>query len=61
MPVWETSPLGPFDGWPRGGGFEHFYGFIGGETNQYYPALYDGTTPVEPERLKKATTSLRTD
>ena len=50
VPVWQTSPLGPFDAWPSaGGGFEHFYGFIGGETNQYYPALYAGTTPVEPE------------
>ncbi len=43
VPVWETSPAGPFDRWPSpGNGFEHFYGFIGGETNQYYPALYDG-------------------
>ena len=43
--------MGPFDAWPTGGGgFEHFYGFIGGETNQYAPALYDGTTPVEPDR-----------
>jgi len=51
VPVWETSPLGPFDGWPSGGGgFEHFYGFIGGETNQYAPAIYDGTVPVEPDR-----------
>jgi arylsulfatase A-like enzyme len=51
VPVWETSPLGPFDAWPGGGGgFEHFYGFIGGETNQYAPALYDGTVPVEPDR-----------
>jgi arylsulfatase A-like enzyme len=51
VPVWETSPMGPFDGWPSGGGgFEHFYGFIGGETNQYAPAIYDGTTPVEPDR-----------
>ncbi|HYT51720.1 MAG TPA: arylsulfatase [Gaiellaceae bacterium] len=51
VPVWETSPLGPFDSWPSGGGgFEYFYGFIGGETNQYYPALYEGTTPVEPEK-----------
>jgi arylsulfatase len=51
VPVWETSPLGPFDAWPSGGGgFEHFYGFIGGETNQYAPAIYDGTTPVEPDR-----------
>jgi arylsulfatase len=51
VPVWETSAMGPFDQWPsRGGGFEHFYGFIAGETNQYYPALYEGTTPVEPDR-----------
>jgi arylsulfatase A-like enzyme len=50
VPVWETSPLGPFDNWPSGGGgFEYFYGFIGGETNQYYPAIYEGTTPVEPD------------
>ena len=50
VPVWQTSPMGPFDAWPTGGGgFEYFYGFIGGETNQYYPAIYEGTTPVEPE------------
>ena len=52
VPVWQTSPMGPFDAWPSvGGGFEHFYGFIGGETNQYAPALYSGTHPVEPDRL----------
>ncbi|MFB9903904.1 arylsulfatase [Allokutzneria oryzae] len=50
VPVWETSPVGPFDRWPTGSGFEYFYGFLGGETNQYYPALYEGTTPVEPDR-----------
>ncbi len=51
VPPWQTSPVGPFDAWPSvGGGFEHFYGFIGGENNQYYPALYEGTAPVEPER-----------
>ncbi|HWL48741.1 MAG TPA: arylsulfatase [Acidimicrobiia bacterium] len=51
VPVWETSPMGPFDGWPaRGGGFEHFYGFIGGETNQWAPAIYRDTVPVEPDR-----------
>jgi arylsulfatase A-like enzyme len=51
VPVWQTSPMGPFEGWPSGGGgFEYFYGFIGGEANQYFPALYEGTTPVEPER-----------
>jgi arylsulfatase A-like enzyme len=51
VPVWQTSPMGPFDNWPSGGGgFEHFYGFIGGETNQYAPALYKDTVPVEPDR-----------
>jgi arylsulfatase len=50
VPVWQTSPMGPFDAWPTGSGFEYFYGFIGGETNQYYPAIYAGTTPVEPEK-----------
>jgi arylsulfatase A-like enzyme len=50
VPVWETSPIGPFDAWPTGGGgFEYFYGFIGGEAHQYYPAIYNGTVPVEPE------------
>ena len=49
VPVWQSSPMGPFDAWPsRGGGFEYFYGFIGGENNQWDPALYNGTTPVEP-------------
>jgi len=49
VPVWQSSPMGPFDSWPSaGGGFETFYGFIGGENNQWEPALYDGTTPVEP-------------
>jgi len=50
VPVWETSPMGPFRQWPTGSGFEHFYGFIGGETNQYFPAIYQDTVPVEPDR-----------
>jgi arylsulfatase len=51
VPVWETSPVGPFDAWPTGGGgFQYFYGFIGGEAHQYYPALYEGTVPVEPSK-----------
>lgn len=51
VPVWQTSPVGPFDAWPSGGGgFEYFYGFIGGEANQWYPSLYEGTTPVEVNR-----------
>ncbi len=50
VPVWETSPMGPFRAWPTGSGFEHFYGFIGGETNQYAPAIYQDTVPVEQDR-----------
>jgi arylsulfatase A-like enzyme len=51
VPVWQTSPAGPFDAWPTGGGgFEYFYGFIGGEANQWYPSLYEGTTPIEIKR-----------
>jgi arylsulfatase A-like enzyme len=50
VPVWETSPMGPFTQWPTGSGFEHFYGFIGGETNQWAPAIYRDTVPVEPDR-----------
>jgi arylsulfatase len=49
VPVFEATPIGPFDHWPTGSGFEHFYGFIGGETNQYFPGLFEGTAPVEPE------------
>ncbi|WP_224373044.1 arylsulfatase [Hyalangium versicolor] len=51
VPTWETGTTGPFDHWPTYMGFEKFYGFVGGETNQYYPTLYDGTTYIEmPER-----------
>ncbi|MBO9519172.1 MAG: arylsulfatase [Porphyrobacter sp.] len=51
VPVWQTSPVGPFDQWPTGGGgFEYFYGFIGGEAHQWYPSLYEGTNPVEIDR-----------
>ncbi|OBC00286.1 arylsulfatase [Mycobacterium sp. 852013-50091_SCH5140682] len=51
VPVWETSPVGPFDAWPSaGGGFEYFYGFLGGEANQWYPTLFEGTTPIEVTR-----------
>ncbi|RKG91596.1 arylsulfatase [Corallococcus terminator] len=47
-PMWEVSPAGPFDRWPTGLGFERFYGFLGGETSQWEPALYDQTTPISP-------------
>ena len=51
VPVWQTSPAGPFDAWPAGGGgFEYFYGFIGGEAHQWYPSLYEGTAPIEVKK-----------
>ncbi|MET0930073.1 MAG: arylsulfatase [Aeromicrobium sp.] len=62
VPVWETSPMGPFDHWPHpGGGFEYFYGFVGGETSQYYPALYENVNPVEPDRTPEEGYTLNED
>jgi arylsulfatase A-like enzyme len=49
-PDWESSVSGPFDRWPTGMGFDYFYGFIGGETNQWYPVLFENTTAVEPDK-----------
>jgi arylsulfatase A-like enzyme len=49
VPTWEWSPMGPFDRWPTGSGFEYFYGFMGGETSQFYPSLIEGTLAVAPE------------
>ncbi len=46
--AWETSVSGPFDRWPTRQGFDKFYGFIGGETDQWYPLVYDGVTRVTP-------------
>ncbi len=45
---WEVSVSGPFDRWPTHSGFDKFYGFIGGETNQWNPGLFDGVVRVEP-------------
>jgi arylsulfatase A-like enzyme len=47
VPDWMTSQAGPFDLWPTGLGFEYFYGFIGGDTSQWSPALIEGTKPIE--------------
>jgi arylsulfatase len=47
-PTWQVSPQGPFDRWPTGLGFEHFYGFNQAADNQYYTRIYRDTTPVEP-------------
>jgi arylsulfatase A-like enzyme len=48
VPDWQTSQAGPFDLWPTGLGFNYFYGFIGGDTDNWTPALYEGTKPIEP-------------
>jgi arylsulfatase A-like enzyme len=45
--AWEVSPSGPTDRWPTRSGFDKFYGFMGGETNQWAPAIYDGMNKVE--------------
>jgi arylsulfatase A-like enzyme len=51
-PATEISPSGPFDRWPTGStwGFEYFYGFMQGETHQYYPVLYRNTSPITAPR-----------
>ncbi len=46
-PTWEVSVSGPFFRWPTNSGFDKFYGFIGGETNQWDPVIFDGVTQVE--------------
>ena len=61
VPVWEVSPAGPFHQWPTGSGFEYFYGFVGGEANQYYPGLYEGTTAVEPPKSPEEGYTLNED
>ena len=49
VPSWQTSVAGPFDLWPNGLGFEYFYGFIGGDVDQWDPTIYENTNPVEPK------------
>jgi arylsulfatase A-like enzyme len=61
VPAWEVSPVGPFHQWPTGSGFEYFYGFVGGEANQYYPGLYEGTTAVEPPKTPEQGYTLTED
>ncbi|GAB7142294.1 arylsulfatase AtsD [Mycobacterium riyadhense] len=61
VPPWEVSLVGPFDQWPTGAGFEYFYGFVGAEANQYYPGLYEGTTPVEPPKTPEEGYTLTED
>jgi arylsulfatase len=53
VPDWQTSAAGPFTYWPTGLGFNYFYGFLGGDTNQWAPAAFENTTPIEPYVGKK--------
>jgi arylsulfatase A-like enzyme len=50
--AWEASVSGPFDRWPTHQGFDKFYGFIGGDTDQWYPLVYDGVTKVTPPKME---------
>lgn len=47
-PEWEMSQIGPFDRWPTGLGFDYYYGFIGGSTDQFAPALFENTRAISP-------------
>lgn len=47
IPDFETGPAGPFEHWPTNMGFQHFYGYLGGSTDNYAPALFRGTTAIE--------------
>ncbi|HEY8064994.1 MAG TPA: arylsulfatase [Methylosinus sp.] len=60
-PYDEISPVGPFDRWPTGLGFEYFYGFLAGYDSQYAPRLYRNTTPADPPRAGEPGYHLTTD
>ncbi|MFN7666727.1 MAG: arylsulfatase [bacterium] len=47
IPDWQNSQAGPFDLWPTGLGFEYFYGFIGGDADQWSTPIYEGTKPIQ--------------
>jgi arylsulfatase len=47
-PAFAASQVGPFDQWPTGMGFEYFYGFVGGDANQWQPNLFRNTTQIFP-------------
>ncbi|MGB9273826.1 MAG: sulfatase-like hydrolase/transferase, partial [Terrimicrobiaceae bacterium] len=52
-PADQTTPMGPFDRWPTGHGFDYFYGFLAGETSQWEPRLFENLNPVEPPHDEK--------
>jgi arylsulfatase len=49
VPDWQSSQAGPFDLWPTSLGFDYFYGFIGGDTDQWHSAIFEGNVPIEAE------------
>ncbi|HET9029078.1 MAG TPA: arylsulfatase [Candidatus Aquilonibacter sp.] len=53
VPAWQSTAMGPFNQWPTGMGFDYFYGFIGGDTDQWHPTVYENTSPVFPYVGKK--------
>jgi arylsulfatase A-like enzyme len=53
VPAFQASQVGPFDQWPTGMGFEYFYGFIGGDANQWEPNLFRNTTQIYPFQGKE--------
>lgn len=61
VPDWQTTPAGPFDLWPTGLGFEYFYGFLGADAHQFRPAIYEGTTPIDPYLGREETYTLNED
>jgi arylsulfatase len=60
-PMWEVTPVGPFDRWPTGLGFEYFYGFMGSDDSQWEPSLWRNTTPIDPPRTPEQGYHFTTD
>ena len=59
-PAFAASQVGPFDQWPTGMGFEYFYGFVGGDANQWQPNLFRNTTQIYPFKGQEGTWNLVT-
>ena len=60
VPAFQASQVGPFDQWPIGMGFEYFYGFVGGDANQWQPNLFRNTTQIFPFQGKEGQWNLVT-